>query len=115
MAIGREPADAGARRCQQPQFRPRQVASADQQHRTGLQIEKYRQKSHATLASPTTGVDWNYFLYMSHSEPAKRRLFLLYCNATIEFSPANSKAQRCIFSTSIKQTTGWFGLARPRH
>src|ERR1700730_12181950 len=99
MAIGREPADAGARRCQQPQFRPRQVASADQQHRTGLQIEKYRQKSHATLASPTSGVDWNYFLYMSRSTAAKRKLFLLYCSATIEFSPPKAKAQRCIFST----------------
>src|ERR1700681_4700952 len=100
MAVGREPADAGPCRCQQPQFRPHQVASADQQHRTGLQIEKYRQKSHATLASPTCGVDWNYFLYMSRSSAAKRKLFLLYCSATIEFSPPNAKGQRCIFSTT---------------
>src|SRR5450755_3098128 len=106
MAIGREPADAGARRCQQPQFRPRQVASADQQHRTGLQIEKYRQKSHATLASPTSGVDWNYFLYMSRSTAAKRKLFLLYCGATLEFSPPKAKGERCIFSTTIPPETG---------
>src|SRR6266480_1538094 len=34
------------------------------------------------------GVDWNYFLYMSRSMPAKRKLFLLYCGATIEnFAP----------------------------
>src|SRR5713226_2406884 len=114
MAIGREPADAGPRRRQQPQFRPRLLASADQQHRTGLQIEKYRQKSHATLASPTSGVDWNYFLYMSHSTAAKRKLFLLYCSATIEFSPSKAKAQRCIFSTTIKQKTGCAGRARSR-
>src|SRR6202035_5965553 len=113
MAIGREPADAGARRRQQPQFRPRQVASADQQHRAGLQIEKYRQKSHATLASPTCGVDWNYFLYMSRSMPAKRKFFLLYCTATIEFSPPHAKAQRCIFSTTIREKTGCFGLTQP--
>src|SRR5882762_1731778 len=85
MAIGREPADARPRRCQQAQFRPRQVARADKQHGTGLQVEKYRQVSHTALASPTCGVDWNYFLYMSHSTAAKRKLFLLYCSATIEF------------------------------
>jgi hypothetical protein len=74
-----------ARRGQQAQFRPRQIAGSDEKHGTGLQIEKYRQESHATLAAPTCGVDWNYFLYMSHSTPAKRKLFLLYCSATIEF------------------------------
>src|SRR6266436_9678609 len=109
-AIGREPADAGPRRSQQPQFRPRQVASADQQHRTGLQIEKYRQKSHAILASPTCGVDWNYFLYMSRSSAAKRKLFLLYCSATIEFSAPKAKAQRCIFSTPNPPKTGCVAL-----
>src|SRR6267154_1026667 len=36
-------------------------------------------------ASPNSGVDWNYFLYMSRSSRAKRKLFLLYCDATIEF------------------------------
>ena len=40
MAVGREPADARARRRQQAQFRPRQIAGADKQHRTGLQIEE---------------------------------------------------------------------------
>src|SRR6202035_5210019 len=113
MAIGREPADAGARRRQQPQFRPRQVASADQQHRSGLQIEKYRQKSHATLASQTSGVDWNYFLYMSRSMPAKRKFFLLYCTATVEFSPLEAKGERCIFSTTIRENSGCPGLTRP--
>jgi hypothetical protein len=54
------------------------------------------------LASPTYGVDWNYFLYMSHPTSAKRKLFLLYCDATIEFSPAKAKSQRCIFPTTIK-------------
>jgi hypothetical protein len=29
-----------------------------------LQIEEDRKKSHAKLSSPTSGVDWNYFLYM---------------------------------------------------
>jgi len=57
MAVGRMPANARARGYQQAQFRPRQIARADQQHRPGLQIQKYRQKSHATLASPTSGVD----------------------------------------------------------
>src|SRR6267143_851135 len=103
MAIGREPADARPRRCQQAQFRPRQVARADKQHGTGLQVEKYRQVSHTALASPTCGVDWNYFIYMSHSTAAKRKLFLLYCSATIEFSPSKAKAQRCIFSITILQ------------
>ena len=84
IAVGRVPANARARRCQQAQFRPRQFAGANEQHGTGLQIEKYRQESHAALASPTYGVDWNYFLYMSRSMPAKRKLFLLYCGATIE-------------------------------
>jgi hypothetical protein len=84
MAVGRIPANARPSRCQQAQFCPRQIASSDQKHGTGLQIEKYRQESHATLASPTCGVDWNYFLYMSLSTPAKRKLFLLYCSATIE-------------------------------
>src|ERR1700674_4682472 len=114
MAIGREPANARARRCQQAQFRPRQVACSDEQHGTGLQIEKYRQESHATLASPTCGVDWNYFLYMSRSTPAKRNLFLLYCSATIEFSPSKAKGQRCIFSTTIPQETRYVALMRSR-
>jgi hypothetical protein len=30
---------------------------------------------------------------MSHPEPAKRKLFLLYCNATIEFSPPKAKGR----------------------
>src|SRR5580704_11014613 len=113
VAVGRVPADARARRCQQPQLRPRQVAGANQQHRTDLQIEKYRQESHATLACPTCGVDWNYFLYMSRSAPAKRRFFLLCCTATIEFSPSEAKGQRCIFSTTTKSKTGWVGQTRP--
>src|SRR5450759_620700 len=87
MAIGGVPANARARRRQQAQFRPREVAGSDQKHGTGLQIEKYRQESHAAPASPTYGVDWNYFLYMSRSAAAKRKLFLLRCGATIEFSP----------------------------
>jgi hypothetical protein len=101
-AIGREPANARTRRGQQAQLGSRQIAGPDEQHWTGLQIEKYRQKSHAMLASPTYGVDWNYFLYMSHPTSAKRKLFLLYCDATIEFSPAKAKSQRCIFPTTIK-------------
>src|ERR1700704_5286388 len=105
IAVGREPADARARPCEQAQLRPRQIAGADKQHGTGLQVEKHRQESHATLASPTYGVDWNYFLYMSRSTPAKRKLFLLDCSATIEFSPSKAKGQRCIFSTTIKETT----------
>ncbi len=103
IAIGREPANARAGRRQQAQFRPRQLAGPDEQHGTGLQIEKHRQKSHAILSSPTSGVDWNYFLYMSHSALAKRKLFLLYCIATIEFSTSKAKGQRCIFSTTIKR------------
>src|SRR6478736_9005792 len=106
IAVGRVPVDPRARRCQQAQFRARQVAGSNQKHGTGLQIEKYRQESHAALASPTYGVDWNYFLYMSHSMPAKRKLFLLYCSATIEFSPPESKRQRCMFSTTIPPATG---------
>src|SRR6478735_8229506 len=93
IAVGRVPVDPRARRCQQAQFRPRQVAGSNQKHGTGLQIEKYRQESHAALASPTYGVDWNYFLYMSHSMPAKRKLFLLHCTATIEVSPPKAKVQ----------------------
>ena len=57
MAIGRVPANPRARGGQQAQFRPRQIARADEQYGTGLQIEKYRQESHATLAPPTSGVD----------------------------------------------------------
>ena len=91
IAIGRVPANTRARRRQQAHFRSGQLASSDKQHGAGLQVEKHRQESHATLASPTYGVDWNYFLYMSHSEPAKRNLFLLYCSATIEFSPSKAK------------------------
>src|ERR1700692_1163557 len=114
IAIGCVPANARARRCQQAQFRSRQVASSDKQHRPRSQIEKHRQESHATLASPTCGVDWNYFLYMSHSMPAKRKFFLLYCGATIEFSPPDAKGERCIFSTMIRQKTGCFGPIPPR-
>jgi hypothetical protein len=102
-AIGREPANARAGRGQQAQLRPRQIAGPNEEHRSGLQIEKHRQKSHTMLASPTYGVDWNYFLYMSHSTSAKRKLFLLYCVATIEFSPAKAKGQRCFFPTTTKQ------------
>src|SRR5258708_9200976 len=93
IAMGRVPPKARARRCQQAQFRPRQFAGAHQKHGTGLQIEKYRQESHAALASPTSGVDWNYFRYMSRSRPAKRKLFLLYCTATIEVAPPKAKVQ----------------------
>src|SRR5260370_2277761 len=93
IAIGCIPAPPRPRRRQQAQFRSRQIASSDKQDRTGVQIEKYRQKSHAILASPTSGVDWNYFLYMSRSMPAKRKLFLLYCNAIIEVSPPKAKVQ----------------------
>ena len=57
MAVGREVADARTRRRQQAQFRPRQIAGADKQHGSGLQIEKDWQESHATLAAPTCGVD----------------------------------------------------------
>ena len=74
IAVGRKPADARAGRSQQAQFRARQFAGADEQHRAGLQIEKYRQESHATLASPTFGVDWNYFLYMSRSSGRKEKI-----------------------------------------
>src|SRR5258708_1216851 len=74
IAIGRVPADARARGCQQAQFCARRIAGANQKHRTGLQIEKYRQAAHVTLASPTSTVDWNYFLYMSHSMLSKSKI-----------------------------------------
>ncbi len=93
VSIGRIPADLRARGGQQPQFRAHQIAGSDEQHHAALQIEEYGQESHATLASPTSGVDWNYFLYMSHSTPAKRKLFLLYRSATIEFSPPKAKGR----------------------
>jgi hypothetical protein len=35
----------------------RKLAGTDENHRPGLQVEKYRQESHLTLASPVTGVD----------------------------------------------------------
>ena len=57
MTIGREVADPRPRRRQQAQFRPRQIAGADKQHGSGLQVEKDGQESHATLATPTCGVD----------------------------------------------------------
>src|SRR5258707_10282440 len=105
VAVGRKPADPRTGRRQQPQLRPHEIAGSDEQHRAALQIEKHGQESHATLASPTSGVDWNYFLYMSRSTLAKRKLFLLYCSATIEFSPPKAKTQRCIFSTTIPPKT----------
>jgi hypothetical protein len=85
VAVGCVPANPRIGGAKQAQFHPRQFPGTHQQHRTGLQIEKYRQESHAILASPIRGVDWNYFLYMSHSAAAKRKLLFLYCNATIEF------------------------------
>ena len=57
MAVGRVPANARPRGSQQAQFCPRQIARADEQDGTGLQIKEYRQESHATLAAPTSGVD----------------------------------------------------------
>jgi hypothetical protein len=84
----------------------RELAGSDHQHRARLQIEKHRQKSHAILSSPSYGVDWNYFLYMSRHTLAKGKLFLPHCSATIEFSTSKSKAQRCIFSTTTKRSTG---------
>jgi hypothetical protein len=57
MAVGRVPAYARTRGGQQAQLRLRQIARADEQYWTGLQIEKYRQESHSTLAAPTSGVD----------------------------------------------------------
>ena len=57
IAVGREPSDPRTRRQQQAQLCPRQLAGADEEDRTGLQIEEYRQESHATLAAPTSGVD----------------------------------------------------------
>src|SRR6202163_62290 len=106
MTVGRKPANPSAGGGQQTQFRACEIAGSHEQHLAALQIEEHGQESHATLASPTSGVDWNYFLYMSHSTPAKRKLFLLYCNATIEFPPLSPKAGRCIFSATIMPTTG---------
>src|ERR1700737_1724275 len=114
IAVGCVPANARACRCQQAQFRPRQITRSDKHYGTGSQIEKHRQESHTILASPTCGVDWNYFLYMSRSTPAKRNLFLLYCSATIEFSPPKAKGQRCIFSTTIPQAPPCVALIRPK-
>jgi hypothetical protein len=105
-AVGRKPANLRTGRYQEAQFRAHEVAGSDEQHHAALQIEEYGQESHARLASPISGVDWNYFLYMSRSMAAKRKLFLLYCSATIEFSPPKAKAQRCIFSTSNPPKTG---------
>ena len=85
ITVGRKPANPRPGLCQQAQFRTHQLAGTDEQHYAALQIEEHGQESHATLASPTSGVDWNYFLYMSRSMAAKRKLFLLYCSATIEF------------------------------
>jgi hypothetical protein len=85
IAVGREPANPRAGLRQQAQFRAHEIAGSDEQHDAVLQIEEHGQESHAILASPTSGVDWNYFLYMSRSMVAKRKLFLLRCGATVEF------------------------------
>jgi hypothetical protein len=79
------PADARTGGGQHAQLGAREFAGADQKHRTGLQIEKYRQIAHADTRFPDFGVDWNYFLYMSRSTRAKRKIILLYCAATIEY------------------------------
>ncbi len=103
IAVDRMNADARAGSGEHAQFCAQKLTRAGENHRTGLQIEKHRQEPHAILASPTSGVDWNYFLYMCRFERAKRKFFLLFRVATIEFSPPNAKWQRCIFSRTIPQ------------
>ena len=98
IAVDRMQADARTGSGEHAQLGAQKLTRSDQDHRTGLEIEEHRQEPHAILASPTSGVDWNYFLYMCRCERAKRKLFLLFCTATIEFSPPNAKGQRCIFS-----------------
>src|SRR5437764_14585537 len=110
IAIGRVPANSRAGRYQQTQFRPRQIASANQQHRTCLQIEEYRQESHAMLGSPEYGVDWHYFLYMSSYKPATRKTFLLHSAPTIEVPTLEAKAHRSIFPRRQRRSAGPFGL-----
>src|SRR5437763_8740836 len=106
IAVGGVPTNPRAGRCQQAQFGPRQIARSNEQNHAALQIEENRQKSPSVTRFPNLWVDGNYFLYMSCPRLAKRKLFLLYCSATIEFSPPESKAQRCIFSTMIPPRTG---------
>lgn len=79
-------ANPPAGRRQQPQFRRAQDRRLDEQHHAALQIEEHGQKSHAILASPLSGVDWNYFLhYMSHSMP-QRRVFFSAASQLCDFS-----------------------------
>ena len=101
IAVDRMHANARTGSSEHAQLGAQKLTRADEDHRTGLEIEEHRQEPHAILASPTSGVDWNYFLYMCRFERAKRKFFLLFCTATIEFSPPNAKWQRCIFSGPI--------------
>ena len=100
-AVGRKPANARAGGRQQPQFRTHKIAGTNEQHRSALQIEEHRQKSHTILASPTSGLTGIIF-YICLIDVAKRKLFLLYCSATIEFFASEGQGQRCIFSTTIQ-------------
>ena len=56
-------------------FARAEIAGADQQHRTGLQIEKYRQESHATLASPTSGLTGIIFYICLIQRPQRENYF----------------------------------------
>ena len=111
IGVDRMHAKARAGGGEHAQLGAQKLSRADEDHRTGLEIEEYRQEPHAILVSPRYGVDWNYFLYMSRFERAKRKFFLLSRTATIEFSPPNAKWQRCIFSGPIPvQMDGTPGL-----
>ena len=55
IAVGRMPAHPRARRNQQAQFCAREIACADQEHWSALQIEEDWQKSHGSSLSPLRG------------------------------------------------------------
>jgi len=63
-----------AGRRQQAQFGARQVARTNKKYGTGLQIKKYG-RNRIRYSLPRFRVDWNYFLYMSHSTSQRENSF----------------------------------------
>src|SRR5262249_58127709 len=84
-----------------PELRLRELSGTDQKDRSRLQVEKHRQKSHVTLASPITGYARIVFFTGGFQAPQRENYYsLLRCTHGI--STSGNPSSRHAFSQKMK-------------
>src|SRR6201982_1727771 len=99
------PTDARARRNEHAQLGACEFTATHEEHRTTVQIEKYRQGAHVTLAAPAPGLTGIIFYICLVQRSQRENFFFCVALQLWNFRLPTQRAATCIFSTGTSPRT----------